>query len=90
LARIGGSLSQEYTPFAEMAQGVAENGLGYIATKSVSYVAEKSGKSWSCVLWLLIPILIIGGIGYYLISENKKKVEEQRKIEEDKKTETFR
>lgn len=74
-------------PFTEMTQGVIKNGLGYIAEKSVSYVADKNSRSWSWVWWLLIPILVIGGIGYYLILENRKKVEEQKKIEEDKKRE---
>ncbi|MDZ7896637.1 MAG: hypothetical protein U5N85_01210 [Arcicella sp.] len=71
-------------PFAEMAQGVAENGLGYIAQSSVSYIAKKKDKSWAWVWWILLPILIVGGVLYCLIEEDKRKKEAQKKIEEEK------
>jgi phosphotransferase system glucose/maltose/N-acetylglucosamine-specific IIC component len=71
-------------PFAEMAQGVAENGLGYIAQSSVSYIAEKKDSSWSWIWWIVLPILIVGGIFYYLIAQDKKEKEAREKIEEEK------
>ena len=71
-------------PFIEMAQGVAENGLGYIAQSSVAYIVQKKDKSWSWILWILLPILILGGVAYYLITEDNREKEEQRKIEEEK------
>lgn len=67
-------------PFMEMAQGVATNGLGYIAEKS----SKSNNFGW--LWWLLIPIvLVIMGL-VYIAHQDKKKEEleeaRKRKLEE--------
>jgi cbb3-type cytochrome oxidase subunit 3 len=70
-------------PFAEMAQGVAESGIGYIAEKSSK--SDNFGWLW----WLLIPIvLVIMGLVYIAYQDKKKKELEEarkRKLEEEEK-----
>ena len=64
-------------PFAEMAQGVVSNGLGY--------VAEKSVKSLAWLWWLLLSLsMIIGGIIYF-VKQDKKKREVNKLAEEQEK-----
>ncbi len=68
-------------PFMEMAQGVATNGLGYIAEKS----SKSDNFSW--LWWLLVPIvLVIMGLVYIAHQDKKKQLEEarKRKLEEEK------
>jgi cbb3-type cytochrome oxidase subunit 3 len=70
-------------PFMEMAQGVATNGLGYIAEKS----SKSNNFGW--LWWLLVPIvLVIMGLVYIAYQDKKKKELEEawkRKLEEDEK-----
>ena len=67
-------------PFMEMAQGVASNGL--------SYIAEKKSKNnyFGWLWWLLIPIVLLAmGIIYLAYQEKKQKeleVIEKEKLEE--------
>ena len=64
-------------PFAEMAQGVVSNGLGY--------VAEKSVKSLAWLWWLLLSLSkIIGGIIYFICQGKKKKEAEKLEEEQEK------
>jgi cytochrome c-type biogenesis protein CcmH/NrfF len=68
-------LKQVSFPFTEMAQGVMENGLGYIA--------EKSSKSYTWLLWLFLPLLLIV-VGIIYFTRQDKKKEEAKKLGEEK------
>ena len=57
-------------PFAEMAQGVVSNGLGYIAERS-----EKS-ESFAWLWWIVAVVLTT--IGVILFSNYQKKKEEEK------------
>ena len=64
-------------PFMEMAQGVASNGL--------SYIAEKKSKNnyFGWLWWLLIPIVLLA-MGIIYLAYQEKKQEELKVIHNEK------
>jgi hypothetical protein len=61
-------------PFAEMAQGVIWNGLGYVAKK------KENSKDWFWLWWTLGVGLT--GLAFFLFDRKEKK----RRLEEEQKS----
>ena len=64
-------------PFMEMAQGVALNGLGYIAEK------KSKNNYFGWLWWLLIPIVLLA-MGLIYLAYQEKKQEELKVIHNEK------